>query len=213
MYCPCGRFGNAGVTYLDCRHCGSYLSARTVTYDDTYWATRGTLEGHAALVKSDRLEWWREHIKPYLRSMSRVLEIGCAPGVLMESLASDGHIVRGIDPTMPATNTVLKGSFPDTSWDMNFDAVIMFDVLEHLDDPKAALRKAKQLLTHEHGFLILQVPTIRDSKPPDRFFAEGEHTWIPTQKALNDVLEACGFEIISDTTAWCPGHEVTVARG
>jgi SAM-dependent methyltransferase len=50
--------------------------------------------------------------------------------------------------------------------DESFDAVCMFQVLEHLPDPVAALKSARRLLS-SHGVLILGVP---DSEGPSRHF-------------------------------------------
>src|SRR3954454_11856792 len=86
----------------------------------------------------------------------RVLEVGCARGLLGESLVRRGHHVTGIELVPEAAaearsrlhrvecaDVETQGfPFPPGS----FDCVIFADVLEHLVDPWRVLRKATALL-------------------------------------------------------------------
>lgn len=86
-------------------------------------------------------------------SAQRVLEVGCGSGVLLEWLASMGHLPRGLDPSGASLDMArrrLGGAIPldlgfaeDLPYDDNeFDTVVLFTSLEFVDDPAQALREA-----------------------------------------------------------------------
>lgn len=211
MICPICQNGR-GVPaqdhpgYTIC--CEGYLSPRTVTYDEAYWPARsGSMQAHRDLVTKDRLAWWLEHIP----TRGRILEVGCAPGALLDALVARGDDALGVDPTMPEGDRVRSGEFPGVSWPGPFDAVVMLDVLEHAPDPRGMLFAARMLL-HPGGRLYIQSPTLRGQAMEERFWLAGEHTWIPTQRGLNTVLTELGYVIVSDRETWHSGHEWTVAN-
>lgn len=100
---------------------------------------------------------------------SRVLDVGCSSGYLARILDEEfGCTVTGleIDPEAAAKaelvcESVIVGDVekidPAVFGDRRFDIVIFADVLEHLREPAATLRKAASLLA-EDGFVIVSVP-------------------------------------------------------
>jgi SAM-dependent methyltransferase len=96
-----------------------------------------------------------------------ILDCGCGTGRLLQCLHEFARPV-GIDMEQSAIDTcwkrsqeVLQGKveelpFPDAS----FDIVCAFDVLEHLDDPAAALSRMRTVLK-PRGQLFLSVPAYR----------------------------------------------------
>ncbi len=101
----------------------------------------------------------------------RVLDVGCATGYLGEMLKRRGCRVSGVEEDEPAAlqarevldevivgdvNTLdLVGHFGEKS----FDAVVFGDVLEHLSDPLAVLRKVRPLLT-DSGAVVASIPNV-----------------------------------------------------
>jgi 2-polyprenyl-3-methyl-5-hydroxy-6-metoxy-1,4-benzoquinol methylase len=107
-------------------------------------------------------------IPPY----SEVLEVGCASGVQTRILSRDLHCkVTGIELNSEAAaaaaefcERIITGSFETLDLDVllagkRFDIVTFADVLEHLYDPEAALRKAIPLLKPE-GYVLASIPNI-----------------------------------------------------
>jgi SAM-dependent methyltransferase len=128
----------------------------------------------------DRLEadhWWFRARRRILRHVlgvtlrpgparrPRVCDVGCGCGRLMGDLRAD-HDVCGVDGSDEALAfcrarglDVRKGSLPGDLGlpDASFDAVLLADVLEHVDDEEAALSRAVRLL-RPGGALLVTVP-------------------------------------------------------
>src|SRR3989338_7593713 len=78
----------------------------------------------------------------------RMLDIGCGPGFLLAEAAAQGWRAQGVDLSTWASDTarerfgieVFRGELHDARFpDKNFDVIVMNDVIEHLEDPKACL--------------------------------------------------------------------------
>jgi len=101
-------------------------------------------------------------------SGKRLLDVGCADGVLMDAFRARGNTVTGIDidnkslraararglDVHEATLDNIAGAI---GRDIRFDLVTMFDVLEHLTAPRRALEVARSLLV-PGGRLVGTVP-------------------------------------------------------
>ena len=128
----------------------------------------------AVHIEEDRRHWYFRgrlavlssvfgHLLP--RPASRVVELGCGTGNVLHTLARFGEAV-GIEHdealravARAAGLDVRKGTLPDDvplpdGW---ADAVLLLDVIEHLDDDVAALRTARRL-TRPGGTVIVTVP-------------------------------------------------------
>lgn len=101
----------------------------------------------------------------------RVLDVGCAAGDLGRVLKRRGCRVAGIevDPAAAevaetALDEVLVGDVNDIDvvehfGKESFDVVVFGDVLEHLADPAAALRRVRPLLTSS-GSIVASIPNV-----------------------------------------------------
>jgi len=120
---------------------------------------------------------FREYYSPWLKKIQSVLkrptptllDIGCGLGMFLRLARESGFEVRGIEPnaeaverlaseySIEAHNTLLE----DYSGDETFDVVTMWDLLEHLARPNAAIEKVHSIL-NPGGLIVLEVP-VRDS--------------------------------------------------
>jgi SAM-dependent methyltransferase len=90
-----------------------------------------------------------------------ILDVGCGDGVLLEALASRGRVAVGLERGEPAASGHLDVRQVEI---VDFDerpgewaAVVFWHTLEHLRDPRAAVRRACRLLAPS-GLLIIAVP-------------------------------------------------------
>ena len=107
----------------------------------------------------------------------RVLEIGCGDGALLGRLAAAGHEVTGVDrderalelaSVMLSRRRVRAELHADLRFikHQRFDAVVLAEVIEHLEDPAAMLAEATKLLTSD-GRLVLTTPVRLREHPLD----------------------------------------------
>lgn len=100
----------------------------------------------------------------------RVLDVGCAAGLLGEALKARGvEEVCGIecDPEIAAhaakrLDKVIVGDVETLAEDLPanyFDCIVLADVLEHLRDPQTILEKLRTSLT-EDGLIVASIPNV-----------------------------------------------------
>jgi SAM-dependent methyltransferase len=120
--------------------------------------------------------WWRareaaillelERLRPPA-GFGRILDVGCGNGLFFDRLSTLGD-VEGVepdaallDPQGPWRRAIHAAPFDDTFRPGHRFGVILFlDVLEHLDDPAAALRQAIALLA-PGGVIVCTVPAFQ----------------------------------------------------
>ena len=94
----------------------------------------------------------------------RILDIGCATGVFLDMAKKEGYKPQGLDISKYAseyaksnfnvdvfTGYLENAPFPKKS----FDIITMWDFIEHVNDPKATLKKAASLVKEDGIILIL----------------------------------------------------------
>jgi SAM-dependent methyltransferase len=149
---------------------------------------------------------------------SRVLEFGCASGYMSEALRDRlGASVVGVELDAEAaqlaavhTERVLVGDAEELDLEAElggerFDAIVFADVLEHLRDPSALLRRVRQFVA-EGGVVIASIPNIAHASVrlallggSFRYRNEGlldvGHLRFFTREGIQDLFESSGYLI------------------
>ena len=107
----------------------------------------------------------RSHITPD----SRVLDLGCGRGGVVELLWRDVRLAAGLDPDSPslaehraAGLPVIRGVGERLPFvEESFDLVVCLWVLEHLRDPAATLREVRRVL-RPGGHFVFLTPNMRN---------------------------------------------------
>ncbi len=206
-----------GFPHVTCTACGTLFvsplpSAEVVqaTYlrpdyhpssDDTF--ARMASEGHArARAVAELLE------RPVMGA--RVVEVGCGYGYFLDAAREQGMVTVGVDPAQSAKRARERGHEVHASWledfrpGAMFDVLALFEVLEHLPEPFAALLHMREWLA-PGAVLALSTPSY--SGAPARVLGRKfplvtppDHLELFTKRGLAALLDRAGFEPVRWTS-------------
>lgn len=160
----------------------------------------------------------------------RLLEIGCGAGFFLKAAERSGWIVEGVEFSEEAARFAreeLRLSVRQQPAEAmrvesaTFDAVVMFDTIEHLFDPRAVLEASARSLV-SGGLALISTPNFRALSR--RLLGQEwgvlnpiEHLYYFEEATLAPLLEVCGFSDIrfvrqhaawtcQETMNWCCSH-------
>jgi SAM-dependent methyltransferase len=220
-----------GLVYVTPRLQGAWLTA---VYDEGYWKSADPkARGYADYAREAAL-----YLKTFRRRMrfvarllparARILDVGCAAGYFLRIAQQAGHDVFGVEPS-PAiageavaalgAGRVHTGTLDDAVpalglHDGSFDLVTLWDVIEHIPDPQAVLRRARALL-RPGGRLLLETQNVasRWARLLGRrwhHYKHQEHLYHFTPATIRRLLGDCGF-LVREITADHAGKYVSFA--
>lgn len=106
----------------------------------------------------------------FARNAPKVMDIGCAAGMLLDRFKARGFETYGVEPTYGfaryarerSGHNVLQGFFDkDTFAGERFDLIVLSHVMEHIYDPHELLSVVVSRLKVD-GFLYVEVPNCRN---------------------------------------------------
>lgn len=172
----------------------------------------------------------------------RWLDVGCAAGTFLHSIqqtpARSSWELYGVEINPAAADiartwyglNVFTGSLEQADYpDRYFDAITLWDVLEHLHSPVESLREIRRILKPE-GILALRVPNLQswDARVFGRYWAGLEpprHLFVFSPETLTRLLQKAGFQVQEISTRvgsyptfvlsarfWLYGHGVSASH-
>lgn len=165
-------------------------------------------------VFQDRMDFVERYSK---KKKGRLLEIGSGPGSFLTFARSRGWSVLGIEPSIKAYKhsklkrlRVINSFYQDIDLKSltKFDAVVMFELLEHVPDPHELLKFSCKSLRH-NGVICIAVPNdfnplqdiankIQRNNP--YWIAPPFHINYFTPASLTNLLKRSGFDVIRTET-------------
>jgi 2-polyprenyl-3-methyl-5-hydroxy-6-metoxy-1,4-benzoquinol methylase len=143
---------------------------------------------------------------------ARYLDIGCSTGFVLEAAQAAGWSATGVElnPSAAAFGQNRGLDIQNIGIEIanleeeGFDAVSLFDVLEHLHDPQAMLKKAASYL-RPGGILFLYVPNYDSASrilmgKDSHFIWPTHHLTYYTPETLTDLIDRNGMELAMLTT-------------
>lgn len=178
-------------------------------------------EGHDLAISygGDFLEFIEQSINKMNPVTKRISEIGAGGCYILGKLKDKGYDVTAIDPSPIAIQAgskfgieVIEDFYPTSNKMPKTDMIIHYDVLEHVLDPSAFLRKHQNDL-NPGGLIAFAVPDCtKYIESGDMSMILHEHLNYFDQESLGNVVESAGFEVLSIRPADFGGVLYCVAR-
>lgn len=158
----------------------------------------------------DSLEWVEKFvaIRDPLHDRKRILDVGTASGLFMQIAEQNGWEAHGVEPNVwlaeYARNKLHLAVYDEMLDHVSlpeayFDAITMWDVIEHVPSPRRVLTKLSKSLVNG-GYLFIVTPNFDCifSKVLRRrwWFIMAHHLYYFTPSTIRKMLEATGFELI-----------------
>lgn len=140
----------------------------------------------------------------------RLLEVGCGHGLLLDEARRRGYEPRGLELSASAAayaRDVLGLEVDDVGLEDpglgadGWDAVILADVLEHLDDPRGALARCAELLAPDGALLVVTPdPASLTARLAGRRWwgLLPAHTFLLPRRTLRELVAATGLVLAAD---------------
>ncbi|MEO8286806.1 MAG: class I SAM-dependent methyltransferase [Chloroflexota bacterium] len=204
---PMARCTGCGIIYANPRWKSEYLFGR---YTPDYWEHYTELIKHTAIDPAANQRFYHAPLSflEAARQTGRILDVGCASGEFLSAASARNWEVYGLEPSpigsalaerVPGA-TIYTGTLDTAPWpDGWFDAVTLFEVIEHLQSPTAYVEKIARLV-RPGGMFALTTPNIRslayrllgtrwDPVGPN------DHLYLFSPRTLESLLRDHGFVV------------------
>ena len=163
-------------------------------------------------------------VRSHVTARSRILDLGCGRGGVVELLWREVELAAGLDPDSPSLSEhraqgmpVVRGVGERMPFvDESFDLIVCLWVLEHLKDPVDAFREVRRVL-RPRGHFVFVTPNMRNPlmvanrigkalpslqrRLVPRFYGREEADTFPVQyrantvEAIREHAEAAGMQV------------------
>ncbi len=213
-------FDKLGWTMLFCKNCGlyslkfsgSYTKFIREYYDKRFFTGSSKRAGYYD-YEGDR-DTEEKNMTMYIKSIQKLkpsgnlLDVGCATGLFMLKAKQAGFNVCGVDVSEYAVKIakkrfnkgVIKSSIERVTFPkQKFDVVVMFDLIEHLKDPRKVLERIR-IFMKDDGILVINTGdadsfTRRLQGKDWHYFIPPQHFFYFSRKTLDRLLKESGFQV------------------
>ena len=123
-----------------------------------------------------------------------LIDVGIGSGAFIELRRERRRTTYGYDVNPAGIAWLEERMLLVDPYLVSFDAMTLWDVLEHIPD-------FQSLLANVREWLFLSLPIFRDAEHAlrSKHFKPDEHCWYFTRDGLVFVMNACGFALVSES--------------
>lgn len=209
-------FRKDGYRIVECKRCGLiFVNPRKEgvleIYNESYYKDGGYYQDYIRNGENYVYSFKKriEVLSGFLNPGSTVLDIGCAYGFFLEVASEAGYKAEGIEVNKYMVENVknrlnipcyLCEALTDFKSDKKYDCISFFDSIEHMENPRASVAKAGEMMD-EGGLLVITTPNIGSiaGRLMGKYWPHitpEEHIYYFTTKSLTDMLSGCGFKVV-----------------
>jgi 2-polyprenyl-3-methyl-5-hydroxy-6-metoxy-1,4-benzoquinol methylase len=166
-------------------------------YFDSYWQARDLTR------VSKRAEWRAKRLFDWVHyHYHNLLDIGAGNGELLRYFRNAGYRVEGWDVSPQAVEQLSRADYrtrvvdiETDSVDGYYDIICCCEILQHLSDPPAVLKKLEPLLA-PNGRIFMSLPNeFHLMRRLNLVKLEESHLTLFSPRRARDLVEVCGLEI------------------
>ena len=219
---PVKLYGAAsGITgtqrLVTCMDCG-------MIYESPRYDAQKIIQGYMGSQESGHDSQYLGRVNSFLNALkkhrkylplpgSKLLDIGTAGGAFLDAAKRFGYDAYGMEPSADLVArgksrglAIVQGNIESHNFgNRNFDIVCLWDVIEHLPNPKSALMEIRKLLK-PNGILLINFPDIgtwQAKLTGKRFWwILSGHLQHFTRASISDICIRTGFKIYHFQRYW-----------
>lgn len=184
-------------------------------YENPRYEAKTIIQGYTASQEANYDSQHAMRVNSFFRALkkhapyipptgAKVLDIGTAGGAFLDAATQYGYDAYGMEPSLDLVTRgkarglkIEQGTIENHHFELNsFDMVCLWDVIEHLPDPKAALIEVKKLLRPD-GILLINYPdigTVQAKIAGKRFWwILSVHLHHFSRKSITEICARTGF--------------------
>ena len=180
---PVENSSNAGRDMFESKYART-LSSHNRYYDPEYKKQIAVLQ--------------KDFIQAHCVCPGRLLDIGCGAGIFVDEMAGSGWNATGVDPAAHASGSarLIRGTLNDLPSASEFDAITLWDVIEHVEDPAQLVRDCHARLA-PGGYIFLETgnyqSSVRIASGADWWCYQKDHRWYFHPASIDRLLKEAGF--------------------
>lgn len=210
------------LNYYQCKNCGIvydnyphneesqnnfYSILYRIMYEDEN-KRYGRYENEKFVLRKEQVgRYLIDKLKDFINKGDKILDIGCAEGILVNFFIKNGYDAYGIDSSTQqilyakeilGIKKVCSGNYINTDFGTNFfDLIVIHHVAEHINEQKNLFDKIDNDIKL-NGFLLIQIPDlecISQSKEALNYVLFPGHIIAYDKKFITGILEQRGYKI------------------
>ncbi len=195
---------------VKCKKCGlKYVNPRLTDKEIVEAYSEGSDELFISQAKGRELTFKKSlKLIDKFSKKGKILDVGTAGGSFLKVARDDGWEVEGVEPNKWLCNwskehynlDIKQGTIYDQKFkDNEFDVVTLWDVLEHVTEPKKTLEECNRIIKKD-GLLVVNYPDVGSAVAKLMgkrwIFYLSVHLFYFDKKTIRKILEETGFEVV-----------------